>query len=206
MEMAAKKLNKENIQKFWKWFSKNCNNFENNFENVRLIDQLDQEVGKLGNFTWEIGPGKQKENMLVISPNGDRELLTHTKEVVKSSIPCPNWEFLYAKPPKDWNFIFDFNINDNIIAIDTIQWLYVLLKYQDDMLEIILKADNIEDFNYNDKLMAAEIALDSALGEENRLNNICGIEIVKSFPDRYKGKESSFKNIAEHIKRIFGRV
>lgn len=63
------------VREFWEWFSKNCRNFGADFDNAELIEELDNWIRQLGDYSWELGPGKLKEYALVISPNGDADLL-----------------------------------------------------------------------------------------------------------------------------------
>jgi len=128
------------IREFWSWFFNNCDNFGKNFSNDELLKDLDKKVLLLGNgeLDWEIGPGKIKENALVISPNGDLELLPFTKEIIANAKECENWEYYYATPPKDWELIFYFEtkVKTNI-RVDASKWQYILLKYEDNSFDII---------------------------------------------------------------------
>lgn len=201
--MAAKKINKLEINKFWAWFSLNCQNFGKDFSNTELINELDKRVTHLGDFSWEIGPGIDKENALVISPNGDIDLLRVTKEIISNAIPCDHWEYYYAKPPKHWNFVFDFtSVNGKELRMNAAEWQYVLLKYEDGALSIIIKDSQLSRLDKIDQLTASEIVLDGALGEETRINKIVEIDVVSEFDDSYKTKASSIKNLSNHIKDV----
>ena len=78
---------------FWEWFSANCQNFGVDFDNIRLLESLDNWVAQLGDFSWEVGPGKVKDNVLVISPNANKELLQDTKLIIDSAVECDGWEY-----------------------------------------------------------------------------------------------------------------
>lgn len=194
------------IRMFWEWFLKNCDNFGHKFENAYLVDELDDRINKLGDFSWEIGPGKIKEDLLVISPNGDPELLQQTMLIVSNAIPCDNWEFYYAKQPKEWEFRFDFETEDGKqVEIDASQWEYVLLRYEDGLFGIVIKAScHLEPLNDDEKLMAAEMVLDSILGEELRIQKICEIDIVGAFDNAEQSKASEIKNLTSHLKKLLG--
>ena len=73
------------VRKFWDWFSENCQNFGADFDNKALLESLDAWVTQLGNFSWEVGPGKIKDKALVISPGGGEDLL-HGPKLVKQVI------------------------------------------------------------------------------------------------------------------------
>ncbi|PUZ22960.1 hypothetical protein DCC81_21330 [Chitinophaga parva] len=199
----SKKLNINTVNEFWEWFSANCQNFGQSFDNAYLINELDVWVQRLGGFTWEIGPGKTMENALTISPNGNLELLPYTKEIISMAPKCNGWEYYFAKQPKQWEMIFDFETESgNTIEIDASRWEYVLLKYEDGLYGVIIKFIQSDQLSDNDKIMAAEIALDGVLGEGKRIQFIDELEFVEEFEDRYNGKASRFKNIALHFNQL----
>lgn len=196
-------MKNETIKSFWEWFSKKQNDFGEKFENIDLLEELDERVGKLGDFSWEVGPGKIKENALTISPNGNYNLLKDTKEIVIKAIPCLNWEFYHAKPVKEWDLVFDFETEDEeTVEINANEWCYVLEKFEDGTFRITVKTINIAQLTDEDQLIAVEILLDGVLGEEERLMKISEIEIVEEFDDKYKNKESNIKVLAAHLKQL----
>jgi hypothetical protein len=199
--MDSPRINK--IRQFWEWFSQNCHDFGVDFDNTILLSELDDWISRLGNFSWEIGPGKVKENALVISPNGDIELLQETKEIVQGAQDCTGWEYYYAKPPKEWELLFDFETTDEtLIEVNASEWQYSLLKYEDGMFEIIIRAPNLNGLDDTDKLTAAEITLDGVLGEELRMQAICAIDVVEEFEEIYQNKASNIKSLLDHLKAV----
>jgi len=201
--MRTNKVSATDIKKFWNWFVQNCQNFGDNFENNTLIDELDRWVKRLGNFSWEIGPGIKKENLFVISPNGNLQLLPETKNIIDNSRKCDGWEYYYAKPAKNWNPIFEYENSDGEnVRIDASSWKYILLKYNDGMFTVIIQAPQLNQMQDDDKLMVAEILLDGILGEEIRMLKISNIEIVNDFDLQYKGKESEIVNLGDHINKM----
>lgn len=197
------KIKIDTIKEFWNWFAHNCNSLEENYENTELLDQLDQWIYKLGDFSWEIGPGINAANALTISPNGDKNLLQSTKTIITYAKKCSGWEFYYAVPPKNWNLIFDFETKDNYpVEINAQEWEYVLLKYEDDMFEIIIKATNLNELRDDDKIIAAEILLDGVIGEEQRIQDICAIEVVNDFDKEYRERKSNITNLIKHLNEL----
>lgn len=195
------KADKRKIAEFWDWFSKNCGSFGIDFNNTELLKELDRWITSLGNFSWEIGPGTDKENALVISPGGDLALLNETKRIVGEAIKSDSWEFYYAKQPKQWELKFDFETRDNaIVEVDGSRWEYVLLRYDDGMFEIIIKAPLLNQLDQSDKNAAAEILLDGIIGEEQRMRFICGIDVVEEFEKPYREKAGNIKNLSAHLK------
>ena len=199
-------LNLKLVQQFWSWFECNQGNFGDKFENVALIKQLDKWVSELGPFTWEIGPGSIKENLFVISPGGLMELLPLTKEIVSFSSNLKRWEIYYAKPPKEWNYIFNFlNSGGGKISIDASKWQYVLLRYDDGMFGIIIEAPNLTGLGEEEKVSIVEVFLESVIGEEVMMLAICEIEIVDHLADEYVSKASDAINLAKHLNQFFAK-
>jgi len=188
------------INKFWSWFLSNCNDFGENFDNERLLDALDNQILSLGDFAWEIGPGMNKLNQLVISPGGDLNLLPSTKKIISYAINLPNWEFFYLKPPKHWNLIFEFEDENGIlIGIDAREWKYLLLKYDDGMFEIVLQTNDLLKFNEDDRHIASKILLDGILGEEARMMFMNKVSVVGEFEERYKINSSDLIHLYEQF-------
>jgi len=198
-----KRININDVGKFWNWFEENCQKFGDKFENTALLGELDLWINKLGNFTWEVGPGKICNNALVISPNGDRELLQDTKKIINSASSCIDWEFYYAKPPKKWDLKFDFIINNGqTVHIDASHWKYCLMEYDDGMFAVIIKMQKLENLDDAEKLSVAEIVLDGILGEEKRIMLIATVDVVNEFEEALVGKENDISELSEHFSSL----
>jgi hypothetical protein len=199
--MVDNTINQDDVLIFWDWFYKNINSLENGDKDV--INQLDQKIVSLGDFAWEIGPGKVERNSFVISPNGRKDLLTLTKQIIKVAPNCEGWEFRYAKPPKDWDLIFNIqNSHGRPIEINAKNWEYVLFEFPDRTFDIVIKAPSLIDLEDNEKTYCAEIVLDGILGEEKHIELIENIEIVNEFDEDLNGRKSSIKSINSHINSL----
>jgi len=193
------------IREFWSWFFNNCDKFGKNFSNDELLKELDKKVLLLGNgeLDWEIGPGKIKENALVISPNGNHELLPFTKEIIDNAKERENWEYYYAIPPKNWKLIFYFETNVKTkIRVDASKWQYILLKYEDNSFDIIIKVIDLPKLSQDDKLSIDEILLIGILGEELRLEYIEEIKIVNKFKISDLKNASSIQTLSDHFNQL----
>ena len=96
---------------FWEWFSKIVDKLSENLKNHDILRELDQRILALksGRLSWEVGPGTEQENLLVISPSGDEQLLEFTKRFVEFAPGIQGWEFWPAKlPKKSWSGQFEF--------------------------------------------------------------------------------------------------
>jgi hypothetical protein len=196
-------FNKLDTQMFWHWFSRHYNELGENFENDKTLAELDNRIMGLGDFAWEIGPGTKDNNQLVISPGGNLDLLPITKQIVSSAMNIPGWVFIYAKPPKEWKLIFNFQKgNGEVIEINASKWKYVLLNYEDDGLEIILQTFYLTNLSEEDKLIAAEILLDGILGEEARMLHITYIDIVEEVDFEYLSEVNDITYLHNHFEKL----
>jgi hypothetical protein len=193
------------INAFWKWFVVVSDQFGNQFENSKLINELDQRITSLGGFTWEIGPGiiNPSNSSLVISPCGDRKKLRSTKKIVDKSPSCVGWEFYPAKMPKNWDRKFVIQIQPGQeLQVNASQWRYALLKYPGNTFDIIVRAPELLNFDDDARCQAVEIVLDSELGEEQSLLWIGGIEIVSKYDDDLANKSNPIEHLSAHFKEL----
>lgn len=198
--MATRKMAEANnlkIQNFWNWFKENSSKINPEVITEDMIDTLDSKILELGDFAWEIREGISKPNMLIISPGGDVELLEHTKSIIENSLAIDEWEFEYFKPAKEWDY--SFYIDEESTLIDASDWEYVLLKFSDGTFDILIKAENINTLDDNDKSIAIDIVLESSLGEKNYLERILNYELVSSFEGKYAGKQNNIKVLGDHL-------
>jgi len=94
---------------------------------------------------------------LTISPNGDKNLLGKTKEIIDKAPQLDNWEFYSAKQSKkNWHLA---KLLDTDLQIDASNWTYVLLKYEDEKIEILLKADTLTKLDDELKELVADLIL-----------------------------------------------
>lgn len=184
----VKKNNATAIEEFWNWFALIANSLEKDFNQEGLLKDLDDRISQLGDITWEIGPGKTAPNILIVSPSGDKSLLSLTKDIVKHAPQIKNWEFYYAKPPKEWISVFSIYDNDDFEYVINIEsWEYNLYKFADGSYDIVIKADNIKNLTLDLQQIAMEVALDNILGEEKRIGSFEIIERVDYFENKTKG-------------------
>jgi hypothetical protein len=164
---------------FWAWFAPIADDLAESFDAPTILEELDRRIMDLGNYAWEIGPGLREENALVISPGGDRNLLTATREIVAQAPAIEGWEFHPAKPPKRWNLVFDMDTgNESQMRIDASKWRCALRRDEEGDLEVVIEAPNLADLDEEHRRWAGEIVLDGILGEETRLETIDRVEVV----------------------------
>jgi hypothetical protein len=187
-------IQEEEIVNFWSWFTKNSNRLQSDSYDKILLDKLDKTISNWG-LVWEVGPGLLKGNSLTISPNGDKELLDKTNGIIEKAPQLNNWEFYSAKQPKENWYLA--KIIDTGFKIDASDWTYVLLKYEDEKTEILLKADSLVNLDIETKRLAADLILTNLLGEKLKIEKIHFLDIIDKFDDEMGVTE--LKYLPAHI-------
>ncbi len=200
--MTQRKSMENNIEIFWNWFTLNKELLSPEVVTEEQIDVLDSKIQSMGDFSWEIGYDENEgKNFLVISPEGDKDMLEKTYEIINLAPKNINWVFYPFKQPKKWELIFDLFIEDEEVRFDAKNWEYILYKYPDNVYDIIIKMpeefDTYKDYLYN----AAIIALEGELGEEFVINRINEIEIVQSFNKEEEFKKRNFIDLKSQVEK-----
>lgn len=190
------------ITEFWGWFASVCDALAARPDDPEILPLLDKRVQSFGPIVWEIGPGTQKPNALVISPGGRSELLPLTEDIIAHAPASQKWEFHASKPPKQWNRKFSLRVdNDTNIQVDANDWQYVLLRFPDRSFDVIIRAPGMP-ASRKSRQTAARIAVEGELGELRSMELIRDIDVVDEFEDRLKGSASPFATIAAHLLRL----
>ena len=185
-------LNEDKIEALWRWFYSNEKRIREAIENESPAEQrdisehLDNLVLDIGLFSWEISPGINKDWALTISPNGDKDLLILSKEIIQEAPELIDWEFNYCKLAKDWNrtlVLYDNNMDEK--EIDASKWKYVALVQKNGKIELVLEAGNISHLDDDTATTAANLVVQNEIGEEARINKIASINIVDQLGDEY---------------------
>ncbi|HSQ44293.1 MAG TPA: hypothetical protein VLM16_04810 [Ginsengibacter sp.] len=183
------------ILNFWNWFVKNSDNLYPGTYDQNVLNELDRIITNWG-LTWEIGPALSKNYSLTISPNGDKELLDTTNYIIDKAPQLDGWEFYSTKQPKEnWHLL---RLVDTGLEIDASSWTYVLLKYEDEKIEILLKADSLANLDTERKALAVDQILTNLLGEKLKIQKIDFIDVVEKFDDE-KGI-TELKYLPAHLK------
>lgn len=193
---------KEQISEFWRWFISTLSNVVDPLHDQEFMSSLNAKVARLGNISWELGPGfvDPKNTSLVLSPSGDRETLKITSDFVAQAPYLDGWEFYAAKPPKQWNLFFTVDDKQgNTIEIDASKWRYALLRYSDNTYHIVIRMEDTDRLSASLRLTAAEIALDGELGETLRIQMIVGIDVVEQFDPQLSEKSNPFRSLRDHV-------
>lgn len=174
-------LTKYKVDFFWKWFISISEQLLLEYPESRLLFELDQQVKRLGDFDWEIGPFHKSPNLyLAISPNLDLEMFAWTKEIIKGAPVCKGWVFLDAKPKKEYSKLVYLKTNSGYsLTIDISNWVYSLLYFEEDnSFDIDIYIDTAQKKTVIDHL-AADIILTNILGEEIYMSFFKNVQILE---------------------------
>lgn len=189
--------NEATTRAFWKWFESVAGHFGPQFENETLVRELDTRINALGGFAWEIGPGRREASMLAISPGGDPDILAETRNIVACAPKIPGWEFHAAKPPKQWQPIFDIQDESGLpFRVNATDWKAVFLTRPNMASTLIIEAPGLQGLSHEHQQWAAEIAVDGLIGEERRIEDIGSILVVQKFDPRIKHRSVPITEIS----------
>jgi Arc/MetJ family transcription regulator len=184
------------LAEFWTWFSQHSDRLRSDSFDPKVLQSLDDTISNW-DLSWEIGPGISKENSLTISPNGDIQLLSLTQRIVDLALVLDSWEFYSSKQPKEnWmNAIVYPNVE-----IDAYEWSYVLLRYPNDEIEILIKADDLRRLDVETKKIAVDLILTNLLGERSKMEELDYVEVVNDFD--HPNQSAKLKFLPTHLKEI----
>lgn len=197
------------IDAFWQWFVRTEEQILTFFaadvddDRATLIESINNQVLDFGLFAWEISPGEQKPYRFTISPNSNAERLALSKLIISKAPLLRNWEYFYAKPAKDWDFVL--SVYDDWMmerSIEAFQWHYVLLEYPNDTLELLIQAQNIHFMDEESQRAAIDQVLINIVGEEDNITFFTNVRIVDQIPDEYIETSAPIRELKEHFDEI----
>ena len=194
------------ISRFWEWFEESEHMFREVTDPQAVVEAMDNHILEFGMFAWEIGEGQSKPHYLLVSPNGDSKRLDISYKLIQAAPNLRHWEFHYCKPPKDWNF--QFEIYDQFLVtqlIDASEWEYVLRKMEDNYVEVIIHADNMDNIDPEDKLNAAEMTLIKILGEELVIDHLGALEVVHEFSPVQEKRCQNMPTLKRNFEKMVGK-
>lgn len=192
--------NDNDILAFWTWFSTISNELGDDLANERLHDELDARIRSLGEIAWEIGPGSTAENALAVSPDGDVDRLPLTQRIVALAPKVPRWEFHPARPARAAGLEFWIATSGgDEITVDARPWRYVLFRFPDNMVDVVIEQGNLADADDEDRYTAAVVLLDALLGERRRLLRVREVEPVVALKPEQAKRAAPITVLPEHL-------
>lgn len=192
----------EKYKLFWKWFLEHQDNIIEVNSKDSFVKELDKKVKELGNYSWEIGPGKKNSLAFTISPGGDKELLEKTKKIIGFAPNISGWEFYSSIQIKEWSNFFTTFINGKKIGVDISKWKYVLYQFEDGTYDIAIKPIPFKKALEDSISELSEMIVDSLIGEEKRIEKIVNLDIVPEFDSEIIHNASKLINLNSHLQVI----
>jgi len=101
---------------------------------------------------------------LTLSPKGDPAFLLLTEQIISKAPSLDKWQFYSTKQPKaNWHLV---EVTRENISVNASGWEYVILKYKDGKIELLVKADNLLKYDKDTKELIVEMVLTNLLGEK----------------------------------------
>lgn len=189
-------------EEFWNWFRDVAVLLAGNIENQGVLQELDRRVhGMDPRLSWEIGPGGIEPWQLVISPNLDRDLRATAREIISLAPVLHGWEFHSARRPKAWDYKLLMNRSGERppLELDVSGWNFVVLRYPDSALEIMLEGEDLSVIDDDERWQMAALVLESILGEELLLDKITEFELVDQIDPRFADQSKSIQQLKETV-------
>ena len=154
-----------------------------------LIDELDQLIATLGEYSWEIGPYEANSLYIALSPNLNVDLVRSIETIVAAAPAIPGWVAIVGKPrkPEVAEVWYMTAPNGTEIAINTKAWDCVLYKFPDGIYELDVRLQGTslpEDLQW----MAMDTHMVNLLGEFTYLTKIETVKIVAQFDVHGRGQ------------------
>ena len=179
------------IREFWDWFIIHERKFREVEDPEKVVNMLNDRVLDFGFFRWELGEGTYKPHRFIISPNGDRQRLQLSKQIMALAPIMPDWEFFPFKPPGEWDYTF--SMYDAAMMLQTFNaanWRCLIETDADHRIKVILCGENLWRLDPDDLPAAANLVVTNIVGEEFRIYHIRDIELYEELDE--EDAEQSF--------------
>jgi hypothetical protein len=196
---------------FWAWFAGESSLIAQLFsadDQRRLDALLTPQVKKLEpGLAWEIGPGSKKTYRFVLSPQGSREHLVRSKQIVAAAPELPEWEFAPAKPPKQWDMrLIMSNRRGQEVEIDANLWKYLLTAYDNRaFFDVTLVAEKLPRLDEKARAFAGYLILEGILGEAFVIERIGDVQLVTKVAAADLERLSELKDLPHHLEHLLRR-
>jgi len=176
------------VSSFWAWFEKHRDELAADEMDSKLVEELDTRVRRMGNFDWEVGPGRKEPCFFALSPAGEVETLSETRRVIDQAPKLPGWELHPAKPPRQWLLEFDLDRDGTDVAVDGKEWEVVVYRFKDGTFDVLLKPPEDSDLSDEEAEWAARVLVDGELGEAVALELVNELETVRTWDEKAEPK------------------
>ena len=159
-------------------------------EQYYVKEQLDYYVLSMGMFSWEIDSGKGNSWVFTISPNGNKELMNLSRDIIEEAPSLEHWQFAYYKQAREWDRIFKlYDSFMNLQEIDASTWRYIIRDKPGDEVDVSIIAKSLDYLDSETAQTAADFVVVKEVGEYNRIWKIDALEVLST--DDIRNKEES---------------
>lgn len=175
------------INSFWDRIISILRSIDHTEPNIRKIREIDDEVSRLDDISWEYGPYDDNIFYFALSPDFDENKIDRVRTIINLAPKVPNWIFMAGKPAKK-NCSSKVSIVSNTYEqiFDTSEWRCILYKFQDKTFEMDIyipqQTGSIEDIH-----TILDIQLSNLIGELFFLEKIKNIQLITEGDDVNKG-------------------
>lgn len=191
MHFTQAQMSLHRIPDFWNWFEDNLATIRavllepSHPDREYVVNSLDHYILSIGMFSWDIEAGREKKWRLIISPNGDEELLELSVEIVAQAPQLMDWEFHPAKPPRPQALQFEvYDEAMDLQPVDARSWQFVLQPAREEkrfLLHVVAApARGLSDETLN---KAVSYLVTCLLGEEVVIRHIGGMKVSGALPE-----------------------
>jgi len=186
---------------FWDWFHDNADAIVANYDDEKLIEQLDTKVAMAWpKLSWEMGPDISGDWYFALSPNLDKRNSEIATKAINSAPNIQGWVFYDTRQRKSWSGCFELLTGRGTVKIDSSTWEYVLLRYPDGECEIFLIGDEANLFDEDERWKAAAIVVEGLLGEKIILDNDLSFTLSNAPEPQFRGRQKPIQDLP----RAFG--
>lgn len=191
---------------FWQWFVKHenvikaCIEEEHSPKQDFVVESMNEHILGIGVLTWDLGLDDSNAWFLMLSPNGNDDMLSVSEQVMLHAPEHMNWLFYAGRPAKNWNrhvTVYDDNLD--ACSIDANSWQYVVFEEEDGTLEIVLEAQNAAHLDLEILENAAEQFVVQEIGEIVRMRHISTVSIVSELESEFASSKDSIAELKAHV-------
>jgi hypothetical protein len=197
----------DNIHKFWQWFVKNesiikeCIENEDSRQRETVVDHLNELILSIGVFTWDVGLNDDENWFLMISPNGNEEMMNIAHEIMEEAPKHMDWHFYAGKPAKKhWNRQFTiYDAEMDAQFIDATRWHFLVFVDEDGSLELVIEAKNSSHLDEETAESAAEYFVTHEVGESMRIRTVSSLVIVSELDKEDEDSKISVNDLKAYL-------
>lgn len=202
-------MNEEATLVFWRWFLHNesiikeCIENEHSEDRNYVVDQMNEYILAHGMLTWDIGLNDDGNWFLMLSPNGNSDMLAVSEKIMELAPDHTSWIFHASRPAKNWDRTFTiYDQEMDVVEIDASDWHYLIFDDEDEKFELLFEAKNISQLDPEAAQTAAEQFVIHEIGEASRIRYISKIEVVDTVDRDIESSKASVAELNAHLGEV----